>query len=719
MDEEEDFIVPDSDHIPSPLDPPTDEGIRQRRGARGRGASAAAAAASGEDQDAKNNGSASSGDNNAPPSVEKEDLPGEDAVPNEDEMGEGDGEGKEKKTVEVDPEEAFRWWEKGLYQLYVKISTRNPQTGKTDFKWWERTEPIDAVDRDEFLRFSEEVMMDFLLGLAIDTYLFYASYIRVAHCTLLPDSPTPFIALLSSFTNIPATNPFASYTMYKYLISPLLWIIRLPLSWIGYLLIPTDTHPLAIVGLCPTYPNGSSGTGLGDSFLKFCLTIQLFYYFLHLLGRLWPDKILGKMEQFATCHLLYIVNAAVFFPLWILPSKRNVEVGVAKAFVASLNATTVKSGSYVGDVKDVILGMLDSEHHTGRLLARQVVSLAAVTLATTFVPKSSGAATVMEVWNVPSHTPSLPVPGDKDSVLLAHLERAPIVPSCENKTQTLFHHPIHPNLLSLSASSSSSSKTPAQNAWSLSVMSKTPSKQLSRTLRGKGFWGSWILGGPRWGPVLCWWIFAACHRIRWGILHWELQQKVAIRSEQEKGLTGPPEEDEEGNIFTGGWRGIFWRIGQIASAALVVLGWWWIANGFGGGAAVAWPSTVDSKGHVDPWEFVMNKTTELFPCAYNVTSAWDDAPSSDFVLASKLFMKTPDVALKGPGFLWVWLGLLVPSFALTVWINFMSFQHRAVIWGPGVGALGGVVDESGKGWHRDRGIVVGETEGEIKIGIIH
>ncbi|KAJ3213741.1 hypothetical protein HDU67_002539 [Dinochytrium kinnereticum] len=84
----------------------------------------------------------------------------DDALGGEKGEEEGTGEGvKKEEGQKRNDDDSFTWWEKGMYQLYVKITTRN-SSGKSDFKWWERTEPIDAVDRDEFLKFTEYVMTD-------------------------------------------------------------------------------------------------------------------------------------------------------------------------------------------------------------------------------------------------------------------------------------------------------------------------------------------------------------------------------------------------------------------------------------------------------------------------------------------------------------------------------------------------------------------------------
>ncbi|KAJ3167770.1 hypothetical protein HK101_011742, partial [Irineochytrium annulatum] len=199
---------------------------------------------------------------------------------------------EEGKGADEDKEvKAIPWYEKGMYQLYVKISTRDAK-GNSTFKWWERSEPIDQVDRDEYERFKDYVVNDMQISyntmtLYLDLYCVYVSYARAFYC---PPAPLLTDPLPNSMT----------------LARVLLFIPRT----LFYLLTPADTQFLT----CPTRPPAS--------FLQLCYTIQFAYYFLGLLGRLYPPgSLCYRLERWCTLHLTYIANGSVFLPLWLIPGR--------------------------------------------------------------------------------------------------------------------------------------------------------------------------------------------------------------------------------------------------------------------------------------------------------------------------------------------------------------------------------------------------------------
>ncbi|KAI8844871.1 hypothetical protein BC829DRAFT_282181 [Chytridium lagenaria] len=614
--------------------------------------------------------------------------------------GKMDGEENEKRDAgetaadgDAKADDALTWWEKGMYQLYVKISTRNPKTGKSDFKWWERTKPMDAVDRDEFLRFTEHVMIDLqfsyaLIGLVIDLYLLYVSYVRAATCPTLPNQP-PLISI-STYLSL-----FDSFTIYRWFIHPLLSIILFPLRWLLWLIIPSNTSPLALIGMCATRPP--------TSFLHLTYIIQYAYYAIHLTGRLWPDRLAGTLERFATLHLLYLVNGAVFLPLYLIPSD-YINPNLSSVSIPRLNHTIESVTAELASGSPAVTRIMKG-------LQNYIVSAVAVTLSTTTISAT-----------VASEIVSLSLLTNRPACSSNSTSPTPC-PSRSDDSLSLFHNPYSIPLLL-------NETFPPFINHTFTSSTPSPPKILRKTIRGS-FWGSWILGGPRWGPIFCWWAFSVCHRVRWGVLHWELQQKIAVADETLKNAP-PPEHEDEGHIVTGGRSGLCWRLGQVFSPVIVILVFWW-GTAFLGGVNVGMRAGGGDVGNVT------ERVLELFPSAFDDLNAVNrsglnetfgtvpppaledderialsDSPTIPIpdtfvpVIKSTLYWRTPDVPTQ-PSWFWMWMGVVVPAGCLTVWINFMSFQHRAVFWS----------EYGGGAWTKTRGIVVGDADGELKIGVIH
>ncbi|KAJ3112108.1 hypothetical protein HDU96_004943 [Phlyctochytrium bullatum] len=768
----DDATVPTSDDAPPPRPPSADEVPDE------------------EDDALRGDGKADGGDGKTEAELREA---------NEEEQGEKEGEsGTQQPAADPNLDDSFTWWEKGMYQLYVMITTRNPSTGKSDFKWWERTEPIDAVDRDEFVKFTENVMIDLqvsysLLGLAIDLYLLYVSYARAASCPAVSDHRFPLSPFSDNQAADDATSTFfmstyitalKSFFLWRWFLRPIFYLVLFPLRWLLWLLIPGNTSVWALVGLCPSRPWGSPLV----SFLHFTHVIQLAYYFVHLLGRLWPDLLPGTLERFATSHLLFIVNGAVFLPLYVIPSKL-LGPSLASAAVArpQPGAAAIKRAAEAGAqiAESALEYAQEFAANPAKFAPVKAATAVAVSMASGALPKAMAEAVVSVTMQL---NPAYVLGVCRN----ATNSTEPAEPSTNNTTRPCCgcgraKNALHTPLLN--------PFPPMNEPVDASALHKASKKVLRRTIRPR-FWGSWFFAHPRWGPVLAWWCFGVCHRVRWGILHWELQQRTAADDEH-RNQRPPPDDEDDGHILGGGRSGLCLRLWQLFSPALLLVAFWWIGWGGvlgqssstvlvpGGGVWRAVPAVpVNAATPVlrggrlvsaQEWEAASTRFEELFPAAcmngsatsgVNVTagaggmerhrakdivgidevasphagkaSATATATSSTAARAttaqssptlipsapsvekdgvpvivktieSGLWWRFPDVRLKGPSIFWSWLGVLVPSIGLVVWLNFLSFQHRAIHWG-----------KYGGGPHtKTRGIIIEDSDGDLKIGVVH
>ncbi|KAI9359986.1 hypothetical protein DFJ73DRAFT_92837 [Zopfochytrium polystomum] len=285
-----------------------------------------------------------------------------------------------------------------------------------------------------------------------------------------------------------------------------------------------------------------------------------------------------------------------------------------------------------------------------------------------------------------------------------------------------------------------------------------------RAWRSTGFWGSWAFGGTYTGPILCWWLWNFAHRSAVGLYQWEAAQEVAladevrrrlriVRARIESGLkaarrkggkeglvddasalaaadpavaaaaaqstTAPSpsalldqltEEDEQraqlddgmepddGGMRNGGWDGVFFRLAQQFASGLLLLLWEAIRMQTWG------VSKMNTDFEKDPVTAAAaaaaaNRTEEAAAAASGYFSHFAaNASSAEAAARAYVAVDVP----RWPGWIWAVGGVMLSSFLYSLWISFLTFEHRLVVWSA----------------DRKRAVVVRDTEGKLLLSIV-
>ncbi|TPX52333.1 hypothetical protein CcCBS67573_g09894 [Chytriomyces confervae] len=189
---------------------------------------------------------------------------------------------------------------------------------------------------------------------------------------------------------------------------------------------------------------------------------------------------------------------------------------------------------------------------------------------------------------------------------------------------------------------------------------------LTAGTRALSFWGSWIFGRPYSGAIFLWWLFQVCNRSAVGLYNWEADQHVASVDETLSN-SEPMPDDFDGRIGGGryvGWcRRMWFRFGGM-------LVW------------TMWQC-------VQFWNGPMGESS-----AIRIAGG---------AAVAKYFVSWDADAWNFPGVVWMWIGVGGSGVALSVWINFLNYQHRLLVW----------EDAS-----RTKGVVIDEEDDEMKLGIL-
>ncbi|KAJ3130933.1 hypothetical protein HK100_007159, partial [Physocladia obscura] len=235
---------------------------------------------------------------------------------------------------------------------------------------------------------------------------------------------------------------------------------------------------------------------------------------------------------------------------------------------------------------------------------------------------------------------------------------------------------------SLSLSPASSSLTPLLPSVYTIVPGLSPQTRIVTS-----FWGSWVFGGIYTGPVLIWWFFNICNRTAIGFYNWQTDQDVATADERVSALKNsdtsydsPADNDFDGRM--GGGRIVGWlrRMWTRFAGVLVYSLWTWYLYASTNG-------------------FVREGESKLFASGFGSSNGYFNGN------AFKIHVGT-DVGVDAyPGLLWMGIGVTVPGMVFAVWLNFLNYQHRLVVWRERVGNddSSGVV-----------GLVVDEEDDELK-----
>jgi hypothetical protein len=245
----------------------------------------------------------------------------------------------------------------------------------------------------------------------------------------------------------------------------------------------------------------------------------------------------------------------------------------------------------------------------------------------------------------------------------------------------------------------------------------------SQILPAPSFWGSWIFGGlsksiipflgfigggAYWGPIFFWTLHLYCFRTLQGIWSWEHKEKLSELDEVENKRDAA--DDEEGSMGGwGGWRGWYYRMWCRFSPFLVV--WVWEVLYRDGGILA------DEYGILQKFGKSVFGSKEIRKLGEGL--------EKDGILESQLWLTTD--LNQWAGLIWVTIGVVVPSFCLTVWLNFVNYQHKLVLWEERDSSRSTkkkVEKEKGgkdgdRVWKYKRGIVVDDFDGQIKVGILY
>ncbi|KAJ3211336.1 hypothetical protein HDU82_006106 [Entophlyctis luteolus] len=176
------------------------------------------------------------------------------------------------------------------------------------------------------------------------------------------------------------------------------------------------------------------------------------------------------------------------------------------------------------------------------------------------------------------------------------------------------------------------------------------------------FWGSWIFGRIFSGPVFLWWLFNVCNRTAIGFYNWETDQDIASADEGANGLDGPADNDYDGRMDGGREVGFLRRMWCRFSGVLVYYGWLLLER--------------FRSNHIPEGEVKYG--------------------------GGRLFVGRDLIGVDGFGSLWLVVGVIGPSMALAMWVNFLNYQHRLVVWRQGRKGEGAV------------GVVINEEDDEVK-----
>ncbi|KAI9332683.1 hypothetical protein BDR26DRAFT_641229 [Obelidium mucronatum] len=208
-------------------------------------------------------------------------------------------------------------------------------------------------------------------------------------------------------------------------------------------------------------------------------------------------------------------------------------------------------------------------------------------------------------------------------------------------------------------------------SWSSSAFSSSsPSSKIvvpglsHGTVMPTSFWGSWVFGGLYTGPILVWWLFNLCNRSAIGFYNWEMDQTISTANEHVQKFSGPAPEEFDGRMDGGrtvGWLRRMW----VRFSGVLVYSLWLLL--------LASPQG-DVSGSIHSSKLFVG--VDVVPA--NMRSLWLN--------------------------LWMWGGVLGTGILFAIWLNFLNYQHRLVVW----------KDEG-----RTAGVLIDEEDDELKVGLLY
>ncbi|KAJ1545122.1 hypothetical protein HK405_008129, partial [Cladochytrium tenue] len=251
-----------------------------------------------------------------------------------------------------------------------------------------------------------------------------------------------------------------------------------------------------------------------------------------------------------------------------------------------------------------------------------------------------------------------------------------------------------------------------------------------RAWRSLRFWGSWLMGGPYSGPVVCWWIFNICHRAAIGLFQWEAAQEVALEDEvarrvarkrelvqqlaeshpQTGGRLGEEDMDaatleadveadaarmddtDGGGLDGGGWRGWRFRTALRFSPSVLLAVWHFLIHPRAWGPARLALEFAEAAAGNESVPLVVNASTATVPSLLagglilptsppGVGLSWlgtlANASSLSPLSATPPSYATPD-APRLAALPWLVTGVFLPGFLMSGWVALLAVQHRLV-----------------------------------------
>ncbi|ORY39049.1 hypothetical protein BCR33DRAFT_720307 [Rhizoclosmatium globosum] len=177
---------------------------------------------------------------------------------------------------------------------------------------------------------------------------------------------------------------------------------------------------------------------------------------------------------------------------------------------------------------------------------------------------------------------------------------------------------------------------------------------LSPNVKGfTSFWGRWIYGGLYSGPIFIWYLFNLSFRSAIGFYNWETDTRISTTNEQVLNLDDPAPDEYDGRMD--------------------------------GGRDVGWCRRM--------W---IRFSGVLVPCLYFVLKDVEGFSLLEMSSTKKLRVGT-DLRIQDLyGILapvWLWAGVVGSGMLFSIWLNFLNYQHRLVVWRDDAKVVGVVIDE--------------------------